>query len=65
MELQLTREERALLLEILQEHHRDLLKEISHTGHPHFKFLLTKNEKLIEAMLEKVARMEIEALTFS
>ena len=37
MELLLSTEEHQLLLDILEQRHRELLKEISHTDHHEFK----------------------------
>lgn len=51
MELTLTVEERDLVLEILSQRHRELLREISHTDHHEFKQALRKNEKLLESIL--------------
>jgi len=51
MELTLNTEEEELLLSILEQRHRDLLKEIAHTDHHEFKQGLRKNEKLLNSML--------------
>ena len=51
MELELSAEERELLLRILDQRHLELQKEISHTDHREFKEVLRKNEKLIESVL--------------
>jgi hypothetical protein len=48
MELTLSTEEQQLLLDILEQRHRELLKEISHTAHRDFKQGLRKNEQLLE-----------------
>ena len=50
MELTLTIEECELVLEMLGERHRALLREISHTDHREFKLLLLKREKLLESV---------------
>jgi hypothetical protein len=55
MELHLTSEERQLLQEILEERHRELLREIAHTDHHHFQELLRRKAKVLESLLEKVA----------
>lgn len=55
MDLLLTAEERALLREMLEEHHRDLILEIARTDHHHFRQVLRKKQKVLEALLEKVA----------
>jgi hypothetical protein len=54
MELKLTVEERDLLLQILEEHHRDLLWEIAHTDHHHFKHVLKSKERVLESLQEKL-----------
>ena len=55
MELHLSAEQRDLLLEILEERHRELLWEMAHTDHHHFKQVLRSKERVVESMLEKVA----------
>ena len=54
MELTLSTEEHQLLLDILEQRHRELLKEISHTDHHEFKQALRKNEKLLESILSRL-----------
>jgi len=54
MELPLTAEEQELLLQLLEQRHVELQKEISHTDHREFKQTLRKHEKLIESMLTKL-----------
>lgn len=58
MDLQLTAEERELLAHILQEKHRELLKEIFHTDHHEFKRLLREREKVLEGILTKLGVSE-------
>ena len=55
MEMHLTSDQRQLLQEILEERHRELLREIAHTDHLHFKELLRRKAKAVEFLLEKVA----------
>ena len=55
MELHLTSEQRQLLEEILEERHRELVREITHTEHLHFKEVLRKKVKALESMLEELA----------
>ena len=55
MELYLTSEQRQLLQEILEERHRELLREIAHTDHLHFKEVLRVKVKMVESLLEEVA----------
>lgn len=51
MEFTLTPEERELVLRILEQHHRGLLKEIWHTDHREFRLALRGDEKLLESAL--------------
>jgi hypothetical protein len=54
MELELNAEEQELLIQILEQRHLELQKEIPHTDHREFKQVLRKNEKLIESMLNRL-----------
>ena len=54
MELSLNAEEREFLLQILEQRHLDLQKEISHTDHRDFKQALRRNEGMIESMLVRL-----------
>ena len=58
MELTLTVEERELVLEILGQRHRELLREISHTDHHEFKLALRKKEKLLESVENRLTVMQ-------
>jgi hypothetical protein len=58
MELTLTIEEWELLSEILDERHRALLREISHTDHREFKHALLKREKLLESVVNRLRVMQ-------
>jgi len=51
--LTLSDEERDLVQEILEERHRILLLEISHTDHLHFKTVLRKKADLLESVLNR------------
>ena len=55
-------EEQQLLLDILEQRHRELLKEISHTDHHQFKEALRKNEKLLESVLSRLRGTPIQEL---
>ena len=55
MELHLTSDQRQLLQEILEERHRELLREIAHTDHLHFKEVLRAKAKAVESLLDRVA----------
>ena len=58
MELTLTVEEKELLLEILEQRHRGLQREISHTDHRAFKLVLRKNEKVLESIVSRLRAMQ-------
>jgi hypothetical protein len=60
MELRLTSDQRRLLQEILEERHRELLREIAHTDHLHFKEVLRKKAKALESILEEVAEESVK-----
>jgi hypothetical protein len=62
MELTLSSEEQQLLLEILEQRHRELLKEISHTDYHQFKQALRKNEQLLDSMLNRLRAAPVQAL---
>ncbi len=51
----LSDEEKELIQEILEERHRSLLMEISHTDHHHFKAVLQKKARLLESVLTRLA----------
>lgn len=51
--LTLSDEERELIQEILEERHRTLLVEISHTDHHHFKKVLRKKSEVLESVLSR------------
>lgn len=54
MELTLSIEERDLLLNILEERHRELLNEIWHTDNHEFKQYLRRNEQLLESVVSRL-----------
>jgi hypothetical protein len=55
MELMLNSEEKRQLMEILEEHQRELLREISRAKHHHtFRSTLQRKEQLLESILHKV-----------
>ena len=53
--LTLSDEEKDLIQEILEERHRSLLMEISHTDHHHFRVVLQKKARLLESLLTRLA----------
>ena len=60
MELILNTEEQELLLRILEQRHREILKEIWHTHHHEFKAALRKNEKLLESVLDRLREVPVQ-----
>ena len=54
MEVRLTATERELLLSILEERYRELLREISRAEHHGFKAALRDNAALVESMVGKL-----------
>jgi hypothetical protein len=60
-ELMLNEEERELVLDILEERHRTLLVEISHTDHHHFKIVLRKKAEMLESVLSRLIALAHEA----
>ncbi len=58
MELTLSCEEAGFLTEMLEQRHRELLRELSHTSHRDFKLMLKANEKLLESVLDKLRTVE-------
>jgi len=54
MELTLSAAERELLLEVLEEHHRELLREIARARHHEFKVALRSKERLLESTVTKL-----------
>jgi hypothetical protein len=53
--LTLNEEESELIQEILEERHRTLLMEISHTDHHQFKIVLRKKAGVLESILNRFA----------
>jgi hypothetical protein len=54
MELTLSAQEQQVLEAILEARYRVLQKEIAHTDHREFKQTLRDNEKVIEAVLNRL-----------
>ncbi|HVO79902.1 MAG TPA: hypothetical protein VMT28_04180 [Terriglobales bacterium] len=61
MEVTITPEEMELLIEVLEEHHRELLREISRASHHDFKLVLRKKEKLLESVLVRLRAAHLVA----
>jgi hypothetical protein len=56
MELTLASEEHELVTEIMEEHHRELLREICRAEHCEFKMVLIRREELLQGVLNKLAQ---------
>ena len=54
MELMLNSEEKRQLMEILEEHQRELLREISRADHHAFRSTLQRKEQLLESIIRKL-----------
>ena len=51
--LTLNEAERELVQEILEDRHRGLLMEISHTDHHHYKSMLRSKLEILESVLNR------------
>lgn len=54
MNISLTPEERELLVDVLEERHRELRGEISRTTHNEFKSALKEKEKRLQSVISKL-----------
>lgn len=59
MEFTLTPQEHELLVRILEQHHRALLKEIWRTDHREFRLALREDERLLESLLNRLREAAI------
>lgn len=62
MELILTTEQRNFLANVLEQRHRELRNEISHTDNRQFRQVLRNNEKMIEDLLVQLRPIVTEAV---
>lgn len=62
MELTLTAEEQHLLLNILEQHHRQLFNEIAHTDSREFREGLRMKERLLDALISRFRGSAVEEL---
>jgi len=62
MELTLTIEEREILTRLLEQRHREISKEISHTDNREFRHVLRKNEDTIEGILSQLREAPLESV---
>jgi len=65
MELMLTTEEREILTRLLEQRHREISKEISHTDNREFREFLRKNEDTIEGILTQLREGPLEEVRAS
>ena len=61
MQLQLTSAEEELLCEILRQHQRELVLEISHADHLEFKLRLRARALVLEGLLDKLGISRLTA----
>lgn len=61
MQITLSSEEQQLLMAVLEERHRELLREISYTDHHEFKIVLQKNAELLESVVIKLKESPLAA----
>jgi hypothetical protein len=61
MEFHVTVAEQKLLVEVLEQYHRELLMEISHTDHHEFKLALRERARTVEALLERFCAAQVGA----
>ncbi len=54
MEFTLNTQEHELLCRILEQHHRELLKEIWHTDNREFRLALREEEKVLESLVNRL-----------
>ena len=59
MDLSLNSEERELLLELLEERQRVMLREISRADHYEFRESLKKNERVLESVIARLRSMPL------
>lgn len=62
MNLSLNSEERELLLELLEERQRVMLREISRADHHEFRESLKKNEQVLESVITRLRSMPLHDL---
>lgn len=63
MELTLTSDEGELMREVLEEHHRQLIREIARARHQEFKSALKSKERIIESVVTKLNAAHREELS--
>lgn len=61
MQVTLSSEEQQLLMKVLEERHRELLREISRATHHEFKIVLQNNAKLLESVVNKLKEVPLAA----
>lgn len=61
MELRLTLEQQQLIADVLRQHQRELMMEISHTDHRELKTRLRERARVLEDVLEKLGVSQFTA----
>lgn len=62
MELKLSDEEQELLLNILEQHQRELLREIARTDSREFRQGLRRNEQLLDSLISRMRAAAIPGI---
>ena len=66
MEVRLSSEERELMIQVLEDGERGLLKKISHANHHDSKHALEDKEELLESIIHKLRVAEpVELVSYS
>jgi hypothetical protein len=58
MKMEITSEQREFLIGLLEEHRRELIREIARAGHLDFRTRLRDKTQLLETILDQVAAAE-------
>lgn len=62
MELILNTEEQELMVAILEQRHREMLREIAHTHHREFKQGLRRDERVLDSILSRLRGAGVQEL---
>jgi len=63
MQIELTQAEHGLLITLLQEGQRELLREIARADHHNFRHTLQEREGLLESLLQKLNAESVTSLS--
>ena len=65
MQINLSDKEASLITEILEQHQRELLREIARSRHHEFKRVLREKEDCLATLLSKLNIAKVEELVYS